>query len=372
MGIFEKIFARRKKPADFPELADLTQTGSLSDAEKIANLVSYGIESENYTELNQNLAALTQNAEERTAFVFEHPSVISSFYVIAICLLLVAFFLYSLFIGVCALRFSSELRAIGVFFTAVSAITLIINTKIIATHISAILFKARFDVYEELLGYKSMAFLEDIAICAKQDVNVVVNDLQKAIKLKLIPQGHFSSENHVFMVANRVYECYAEKPAVYDRYFQQLLKERQRVASHSAQITQILETGEQYIQKLKGYTTLVKDKALAGKIKKIESIVSVVFHEIDVAPSQAQSLGVFLNYYLPTTEKLLEAYVSMEEKQVQVANIRKTRQEIETAINTIIPAFERILEKLYEEQEMDVLSDIEAVELSMRQEELLC
>ena len=149
-----------------------------------------------------------------------------------------------------------------------------------------------------------------------------------------------------------------------------MIEERKRVKSRTKRISQLMEVGEQYIQKLNGYAALVKDKALSRKIGRIENIVSMIFHEIDVNPNQAQSLGVFLNYYLPTTEKLLEAYVSMDEKQASIKSATQTRKEIEAAINTIISAFEGILEKLYEEQEMDITSDIAAIELSMKQEGL--
>ena len=131
-----------------------------------------------------------------------------------------------------------------------------------------------------------------------------------------------------------------------------------------------METGEQYIQKIHGYGTLVKDKNVSKKISRMEHVVSMIFYEIDANPSQAQSLGVFLNYYLPTTEKLLDAYVTMDEKQLSGKQATQTRKEIEEVINTIVRAFENILEKLYEEHEMDIASDIEAIELSMKQEGL--
>lgn len=371
MGFFKKLFAPKKEFANTPGLEELTKTGYLGDAERIATIVSSGLDSENYAELNQNLAKLTLDTEERTVFVFEHPSVIGNFYAIVICSLFAVAFLYYLFIGICTACFSPGLRAVGAFFTVISLVVLLLNVKLIAKRISTIRFKARFDVYEELLGYKSIEFVEDLAINSKQNSDVVVRDLQKAIKQKLIPQGHFSNENRVFMVANSVYQRYAEKQEVYDRYFQQLLEDRWRAKSRTEEISQLLNTGERYVQKLQGYASIVKDKALSNEIKRMENLVAMIFHEIDVSPSQAQSLGVFLNYYLPTTEKLLDAYVSIDGKKVQVANVSKTRREIETAVSTIIPAFERILEKLYEEQAMDILSDIDAVELSMKQEELL-
>jgi lipoate-protein ligase A len=102
----------------------------------------------------------------------------------------------------------------------------------------------------------------------------------------------------------------------------------------------------------------------------METIVSTIFHEVDVNPSQADSLGMFLNYYLPTTEKLLDAYITIGEKQVTGKNLSKTQKEIEESLETIIVAFENILEKMYEAHEMDIASDIAAMEIMMKQEGL--
>lgn len=370
MGIFKSLFSKKKETIDELDVVAPTNTDYLGEAEQIANVVSAGLERENYSGINQQLAIFTHKDEERQVFVFEHPGVISRFYAITICALLSIAFAYYLFIGVGTACFSSELQSVGMFFVGVSVVALVVNIVIISRLLSAIKFKSRFDVYEELLGYRSLEFVDDLAICSNQKVEIVVKDLQRATKQKLIPQGHFSNENRVFMVSNEVYNRYMEKPAVYDRYFQKMIEERKRVKSRTKRISQLMEVGEQYIQKLNGYAALVKDKALSRKIGRIENIVSMIFHEIDVNPNQAQSLGVFLNYYLPTTEKLLEAYVTMDEKQASVKSATQTRKEIEAAINTIISAFEGILEKLYEEQEMDITSDIAAIELSMKQEGL--
>ena len=370
MEIFKILFSKKKEHSDELEVVAQTNTSYLGEAEQIANVVSAGLESENYSGINQQLAQFTQKDEERKVFVFVHPGVISRFYAITICVLFSMPFVYYLFIGVGTLRFSSELQSLGMFYVGVSVIALVVNAAIISRLVSAIKFKSRFDLYEELLGYRSLEFVDDLAFCSNQKAEIVVKDLQRATKLKLIPQGHFSNENRAFMVSNEVYNRYMEKPAVYDRYFQKQIEERKRVKARTIRIRQLMELGEQYVQKLNGYTVIVKDKALSRKIGRMENLVSMIFHEIDVNPNQAQSLGVFLNYYLPTTEKLLDAYVTMGEKQESVKSITQTRKEIEEAINTIVSAFEGILEKLYEEQDMDITSDIAAIELSMKQEGL--
>ena len=104
-----------------------------------------------------------------------------------------------------------------------------INAVMVSKLISSIRFKSRFDVYKEQLGYKGWEFVEDLAIYAKQKEAMVVKDLQRAIKCKLIPQGHFSRENRVFMVSNIVYDRYMEKSAEYDRYFQKMIEEKHRI-----------------------------------------------------------------------------------------------------------------------------------------------
>lgn len=96
----------------------------------------------------------------------------------------------------------------------------------------------------------------------------------------------------------------------------------------------------------------------------------MIFHESDVNPSQASALRAFLNDYLPTTEKLIEAYLSIEEKQIAGKALANTKKEIEKSLDTTIVAFENILKKMYQEHEMDITSDITAMELILQQEDL--
>lgn len=373
MGFLKKLFSKKNAASGNElEVVDSKEKGYLGEAENVANVVTAGLENENYSGMNEQLSAIVQSNEKKETYVFEHPSVISRYFAIVLLLTLSISFVYYLFIGISTIIISSdpELGLIGIFFVIISISVLLVNVILTLKFITTIRFKARYDVYEELLACKNMELVEDIAICAKQKEGVVIKDLQRAIKEKLIPQGNFSNEYRVFIVSNMIYNQYLEKATAYDRYFQKMIEERQRVTSRTKEISQIIETGEQYISKIHGYSMLVKDKNVSRKIGRMENIVSMIFHEIDVNPKQVQSLGIFLNYYLPTTEKLLDAYVTMDEKKTSGVTVTQTRKELEETINTIVIAFEGILEKLYEEYEMDIASDIAAMELSMKQEGL--
>lgn len=373
MGFFNNLFSKKKVPLSSElESITTTETGCMGEAEKIAKVVSAGLEKENYTGMNQQLSAIARQDEPKEVYVFEHPGVVSRYYAIALLVAISIGYIYYLFIGSGTVYYSSdpELYSIGTFFIYASMAVLCINVFLVSKLVSAIRFKGRFDTYEELLGYKSWEFVEDIATCSKRKETLVLKDLRRAIKRKLIPQGHFSLENRVLMVSDKVHDAYMEKPAVFDRYFQQMLEDRHRERSRTRRIAQLMDQGEQYVQKIHGYATLVKDKSIAKKIARMENLVSKIFHEVDVNPRQANSLGVFLNYYLPTTEKLLDAYVVMDEKQATGKQSAQTKKEIEEAVSTIVTAFEGILEKLYEEYEMDIASEIAALELSMKQDGL--
>ena len=77
-----------------------------------------------------------------------------------------------------------------------------------------------------------------------------------------------------------------------------------------------------------------------------------------------------MNYYLPTTEKLLEAYIDIDEKKVEGKSLEKSKKDIEGAIDKIIDSFEGLLDKFYQEKELDISTDISAMEVLMKQDGL--
>lgn len=371
MGLFKNIFS--KKPSNSSgeiEVQPAKKSGVLGNAEQMANVVAVGLESENFSGMNQQLTSMAPTQQRKIEYVFDHPGVVGTFLAMTLCLVATLIYVYFLFIGIGTMVFSDGLFAVGTLISGVSLVILFVNICLIARFIRSIKYKARLDVYFELLGFKSLEYVEDLALCSKQNEPTVIKDLNCAIKQKLIPQGHFTRDNLVFIVSDVVYDRYMEKPAVYDCYFQKQLEERHRVKSRTKRISQIMEAGEQYIKKLNGSRTLVKDKAVSRKIDRLSNVVSMIFHEIDVNPEQVNSFGVFLNYYLPTTEKLLDTYISITEKEILVPNLETAKKEIEDSLNTIINSYEVILEKLYEESEMDISSDIAAMEIVMKKEGL--
>ena len=77
-----------------------------------------------------------------------------------------------------------------------------------------------------------------------------------------------------------------------------------------------------------------------------------------------------MNYYMPTTWKLLDSYRSFEKEPIQSENIRKTKKEIEETLDTINNAFETLLNDLFQSTAWDISSDISVLETMLAQEGL--
>lgn len=369
MGLFDRVFTRKNNIIDCDNALQ-PNSDYLSQAEQISNIVSVGVEEENYTSLNQQLSKFVPISEEKTKYIFDHPRIESNIIAVIVCALFSLLYVYFILIGIGTSIFSKNHLLYGIIGIAVSAVLLLVNVILISKLVSTIKYKNRYDTYIEVLRFKSFEIVEDLSAYSKQSANRVIKDLSGSIKHKLIPQGHFTRENLVFMISNEIYDQYSEKKAVYDRYFKNLIEERNRMKERTEEINLILEAGTKYVEKIHDSNELIKDKSVTQKLSRMETIVSMIFHELDVNPSQASSLGVFLNYYLPTTEKLIEAYLSIGEKQITGKALSNTKKEIENSLDTIIVAFENILEKMYQEHEMDITSDIAAMEIIMQQEGL--
>ena len=75
-----------------------------------------------------------------------------------------------------------------------------------------------------------------------------------------------------------------------------------------------------------------------------------------------------LSYYLPTTQKLLEAYRDLDKQNVEVKNISDTKREIETTVDTINRAFEGFLDELFRDHAWDIQSDISVLNTMLKQD----
>ena len=106
----------------------------------------------------------------------------------------------------------------------------------------------------------------------------------------------------------------------------------------------------------------IDDEEMSRKIRRIEECTEHILEYQKKHPDNASELHTFLDYYLPTTLKILHAYAELENQGVAGENISTTKARIETTMDGVVQGFETQLDKLFEGSMMDISADISVME----------
>lgn len=114
----------------------------------------------------------------------------------------------------------------------------------------------------------------------------------------------------------------------------------------------------------------IDDKVISDKIDRIEMLTTRIFHLVEERPAMKPQIRKFMNYYLPTTLKLLDSYALLEAQGIEGEHITASKKEIERTMDTLIAGFEKQLDRLFSSQAMDITADVEVLEGMMAQDGL--
>ena len=112
----------------------------------------------------------------------------------------------------------------------------------------------------------------------------------------------------------------------------------------------------------------IADPVLSAKIDRLEEVTAKIFQAVEADPKKRSSIDTFLNYYLPTTQKLLDSYAEFEATGVEGANLGQAKDRIEKTMDSIVAGFEHPLDELYKMDAMNVDSDIRVMETMLRRD----
>ena len=182
-------------------------------------------------------------------------------------------------------------------------------------------------------------------------VNVYVNqeDRERTVATAKVVQNQ-----NVRVETQKAAEPKAEKPKA----------EPKKSASDS-------ENFEAKLRQIRQLNDDIEDKAVSDRIDRIGELTASIFRVVREKPEHAEEVRKFMNYYLPTTLKLLKSYSLMEKQSYQGENIVSSRKKIESVLDTLIHAFEQQQDRLFRTEAMDVDADISVLETMMARDGLL-
>ena len=135
-------------------------------------------------------------------------------------------------------------------------------------------------------------------------------------------------------------------------------------------VQKIVQAGDEYVRRIKAANDAIPGEVISAKISRMELLVDRIFDRVEQNPDSVNDMRRMMDYYLPTTMKLLEAYKELDAQPVQGENIISSKKEIEDTIDTLNLAFEKLLDSLFQDTAWDVSSDISVLHTMLAQEGL--
>lgn len=114
----------------------------------------------------------------------------------------------------------------------------------------------------------------------------------------------------------------------------------------------------------------IPGEKISAQISHLEETTQKVVSYVAAHPEKLSQIRRFMDYYLPTTLKLLNAYDRMGSAGVEGENIAGTRERIDAVMDTLVSAYDKQLDALYADEAMDIATDITVMENLLKQEGL--
>ena len=114
----------------------------------------------------------------------------------------------------------------------------------------------------------------------------------------------------------------------------------------------------------------IQDRDMMEKAVQVRGLAAAIFNAVRKDPEKQPQISSFLNYYFPTTLKLLDSYADFEEKGYQGDKLSQTKERIEVTMDTIISAYRKQLDNLYLPDTLDVDTDIDVLETMLKRDGL--
>ena len=136
------------------------------------------------------------------------------------------------------------------------------------------------------------------------------------------------------------------------------------------ELQSVIYQGKRAIAGIRRLNDEIPDERISAQIDLIERLTAQIFDCVRKNPKKLSQIRQFLNYYLPTTIKLMEQYVTLQNQSLKTENITEGMQKIEDLLDKVIIAFQRQLDALFEADVVDITADIRVMEQMMASEGL--
>lgn len=248
----------------------------------------------------------------------------------------------------------------------------------------------RAERYIQVMQGKAYINISDLALLTNKSETYVRKDLRKMIETGIFPEGHLDMQEACLIIGDVAYREYLrmEKSRM---AVQAELEEQKRLVALNAQkeaegvstekarnthdeenaeLNAMIREGNECIKQLRNLNDAIEGEGISAKLFHLENLLKEIFEQVEEHPEQMPEMHKFMEYYLPTTLKLVTAYEEFDRVSVPGEDILASKKEIEKTLDTINMAFEELLNKLFRSRVYDVTTDAQVLKTMLAREGL--
>lgn len=241
----------------------------------------------------------------------------------------------------------------------------------------------RAEKYVELSGQNQYVNVDELALHTNRTPKFVLKDIRKMLELGFFPQGHLDSRGSCLMLNDRIYREYLtleKQRKVLEKeqkaQARKAVEEKQQTAEQPqesaacSELDAMIGQGQDCIRRLRNMNDNIPGEEISAKLFRLENLLKEIFEGLKEHPEQLPQMQKFINYYLPTTLKLVGAYEQFDDLSAQGDEIREAKDQIEKTLDTINCAFEELLNRMFRETAFDVTTDAQVLQTMLAKEGL--
>jgi hypothetical protein len=229
---------------------------------------------------------------------------------------------------------------------------------------------------KKMIGTKESYNLSKLASASGKSLKKVRKQLQK-----MIDKGEFGDSAYIDLGSNnfmRNPDAEPDNPDAFDyrTVYGDLFKKKIEAEKQKGGTEEIPEDDSdearfaKIIAEIRRLNDDIRDSRVSERIDKIEVHTRHIFDYVTEHPEMMPQIRTFMNYYLPTTLKLLESYSRIEKVGVAGENMQKSKDNIESILDLLVIGFEQQVDQLFRNESIDITADISVLETMMQKDGL--
>lgn len=221
------------------------------------------------------------------------------------------------------------------------------------------------------LGHNTVIPIRDLASSVQKSEEDTIKELMYMMNKGYFKQARIVENNSLFLLDIPTFKLYKNQKNQMPNLSHE---ENKKISQDTSTKTnkdkaeEIIRISSKEITSINLDISRIKNRNFLEKVIEIKKTIENITNIIKRYPEKAYVLDKFIEYYLPTTVKLIDAYTEYEIMESNDSKIKNSLAEIESSIEIINEAFEKIQLELMEDRTMDIKTDIDTMKILLNQE----